>query len=262
MLAADAAVVKSIVDLANDQAKEITLAADLSLDKREHHFSTKSLSEIVPAPPPLDAQVKVSTLQGLADLISNELDGLKPEDFLIHIEDGCNVKLITKATDDYGRRLALVHVTPVQFDRFKFGEWIRQDDFVIKVASLFSDAEAPPGAGGNNDRSYVIKVAGSLTSGDNATSEVDAFTQRVTVKAGMNLPESIEIKSFVNLAPYRIFPECQQPFSKFIFRAKVGENGAHQLMLAEADGGLWKVNAINEVRRYLAVLNTGIEIVA
>jgi hypothetical protein len=263
MLAADAAVITKIVDLVNDQAKEITLPSNLSLDKREHRFTTKALQEILPAPPPLDAQVKVTTLQGLADLISNKLDGLEPNNFLIHVEDGANVKLITKATDEYGRRLALVHATPVLFDRFRFGEWLRQDDFVIKVAALFSDADAPPGSGGsNNDRSYVIKVAGSLTSGDNATSEVDAFTQRVTVKAGMNLPEAIEIKPFVNLAPYRIFPECQQIFSKFVFRAKVGDTGGHMLMLAEADGGLWKVEAINEVRRYLAVLATGIEIVA
>ena len=76
------------------------------------------------------------------------------------------------------------------------------------------------------------------------------------------MPEQVEIKPYVNLAPYRIFPECQQIFSKFIFRAKVGDNMTPQLMLTEADGGLWKVDAINEVRRFLATLETGVEIIA
>lgn len=259
MLAANAEVITKIVDLVNDQAKEIVISKDVAVDEKEHHFSTKTLHEIVPAAPPLDAQVRVNSLRGLADLISSKIDDMDAEKFLLHVEDGCNVKLINKETDQYGRRLVLIHATPVAFDRFKFNDWIRQDDFVIKVASLFSDADAP---NGDNDRSYVLKVSGSLRGGENSVSEADAFTQRVTVKAGMELPEMIEIKPYVNLAPYRIFPECQQPFSKFIFRAKMSEGAIPQLMLAEADGGLWKVNAINEVRRFLAALNTGVEIIA
>lgn len=251
MLAADAAVVQKIVDIALEQAKTIELPPESSIDKNIHHFTTKPVHELIAEAPKQLSLVKVMSLQGFADLITNKLDDLDQAKFLIQVNDQANVSLIAKNTDEWGRRLELVHATPVPFERFKFNEWMKQDEFVIGVASLFSD---------NEDKAYVIRIAGALTAGESAISEVDSFTQRVTVKAGMSLPESIDIKPFVMLAPFRTFPECGQPISRFVLRAKV--DGTPHLKLIEADGGRWKIDAINEIRRFISVLNTGIEIVA
>jgi hypothetical protein len=51
--------------------------------------------------------------------------------------------------------------------------------------------------------------------------------------------------------------------AEFLFRLKGGsENSVPQVALFEADGGKWKVDAINEVRRYLDTLALGIPVVA
>ena len=51
----------------------------------------------------------------------------------------------------------------------------------------------------------------------------------------------------VELAPYRTFPEVEQPISKFIFRMQEGPRAA----LYEADGGAWRNKAILSIKEYL-----------
>ena len=51
----------------------------------------------------------------------------------------------------------------------------------------------------------------------------------------------------MTLTPYRIFNEVEQPSSQFIFRI----NSMANLALFEADGGKWKLDAINNIAAYL-----------
>ncbi|OSA97223.1 hypothetical protein B2H85_16310, partial [Clostridium botulinum] len=51
----------------------------------------------------------------------------------------------------------------------------------------------------------------------------------------------------VALAPYRTFPEVQQPTSKFIFRMQQGPKAA----IFEADGGAWRNQAMQSIKAYL-----------
>lgn len=250
MIAADANVVQKIVELAAVQ--ELVLPSELALDKREHHFSTKQIFEMVPAPPPLPNKVMVTTLQGFADVIAQRIDSLDPETMFIQVDSPSDVSLNAKATDIYGRRLVLIEAAPVDYKKFQFGQWTTQEEFIIGVASLFSPTD---------DREYVLQVASHLTADATATTEDDGLTQRATIKAGMKPKETITLRPRVDLAPFRYFPECQQVVSPFVFRAKTTDNGP-VLALFEADGGRWKVDAINEVARFLRVLATGVEVVA
>ena len=52
----------------------------------------------------------------------------------------------------------------------------------------------------------------------------------------------------VLLKPYRTFIEVQQPESAFIFRMQDGPRAA----LFEADGGAWRIEAMENIRAYLA----------
>lgn len=218
------------------------------------NFSTKPLHQVVANAPALPHQVDVNTLAGFADLVRAKLEEKDfPADFLIHIEDETTVTLKARQSDEYGRRLVLIQAQPVKFDLFRFGQWHDQEAFAIEIASKFADTP---------DKDYVLKMASILTNDASQTSEDDGFTQRVNVKAGLRMKESTTLKPRVDLAPYRTFPEIDQPISQFVLRARCAEGATPALMLVEADGGRWKVDAISKIRVAMAEFDLNIPIVA
>ena len=217
-------------------------------------FSTEALHQVQAAAFAIPGTVKVSTLLGFADLINADLEGRTfPPEFVIHVENEGLVSLKGKKSDEYGRRLVLIEAKPVSFRQFTFGQWMNQEEFAIAVASLF--AETP-------DKEYVLKMASTLTKDAAVTSEDDGFSQRVTAKAGLRMKEQITLKPRVDLAPYRTFPELDQPVSPFVLRAKCDGESNPMLMLVEADGGRWKIDAIAKLRKAMEAFGLNIPIVA
>lgn len=217
-------------------------------------FSTKQLCQVRAHAPKLPDTLSVFTLAGFADLVRAKIDDYEfPKDFIIHVEKETTVALRERVSDDYGRRMDLVSASPVPFKQFSFNQWINQEEFVIAVAALFAESE---------DREYVLKLASTLTNEAITTHEDDGFTQKGTAKAGLRTKESITLKPRVLLAPYRTFPELEQPLSEFVFRARILEGAGPMLMLVEADGGRWKIDAIQRIKTALEAMNLGIPIVA
>ena len=75
--------------------------------------------------------------------------------------------------------------------------------------------------------------------------EAIAFITGLAVKA--EKPEVVEI----NGRTYCTFLEVEQPASDFIFRISEGRGGAPVFKLVAADGGLWKSQAVENVKKYL-----------
>lgn len=220
-------------------------------------YATKPLCQVKAAPPEGHQLVNVVTLAGLADLIRADLEALDmpalATNFVIHVQDEQTVTLKPKVTDDHGRRLTLIQARPVAFRQFQFGQWMSQEEFVIAVAALF--AETP-------DKAYVLNLASILANDATSTSEDDGFTQRANVKAGLRMKEATLIKPRVALAPYRTFPEIPQPVSEFVFRARCAGESQPMLMLVEADGGRWKINAMAEIRKAIEAFGLEIAVIA
>lgn len=216
-------------------------------------FSSKQLHQVKAEAPALAKLVEVSTLAGIADLVKAELEILDFEgQFVLHIQDEQTVAMKHKECDEYGRRLEIIRAKPVPFDRFKFGQWYDQESFVIAVATLFADTP---------DKDYVLKVASALINEGGTITEDDGLSQRATIKAGLRTKETTTIKPRVDLAPFRTFPEVPQPISSFVFRARcIGESPA--LMLVEADGGRWKIDAIQRIKETLEAFGLKIPIIA
>ena len=232
----DATFVQRVADLSQVQEFQ-----SVDLDGREHDFTSKQVYEVHPSPPNLPTLVSVLTLAGFAKLVEEKIDGLDTADYFILVNHYAKVTLVAAKTDKYGRRLTLIEATPVKFDGFEFGKWFDQESFIIGVAAKFADTP---------DKSYVLATASSLTTAATSLSEDNGFSQTATVKAGMKTAETVTLKGVVELAPFRTFPEVGQPISSFVFRAKQTPAGP-QLMLVEADGGKWKIDAINEVKSAL-----------
>jgi hypothetical protein len=241
MIAADSQVVDKLVALAAPTT--FTLKDTLGV---ETQYTSKQVHEVKAAPPALADTVSMNTLAGFVDLLREKIDALEPEKWFIQVDSHKLVTLNAKASDAYGRRAVLIKASPVEFQQFKFGEWLPQEQFIIGVSSLFSQTD---------DKDYVLKVASCLTSDAIDISADDGFTQQATLKQGIKMAEPGEIKKRVSLAPFRTFPECEQPCSDFVFRAKQSDHGP-MLTLVEADGGAWKVAAMKIVKQKLEILLT------
>ena len=53
----------------------------------------------------------------------------------------------------------------------------------------------------------------------------------------------------VTLRPYRTFLEVAQPDSQFVFRIR-DEGGSPQFKIVEAEGGLWRNEAMIRIKNY------------
>lgn len=63
--------------------------------------------------------------------------------------------------------------------------------------------------------------------------------------------DNVLVPNPVNLIPYRTFLEVEQPASDFVFRVSEGRGGAPVFKLVTADGGVWKSQAVANVKAYL-----------
>lgn len=187
---------------------------------------------------PLAQAITTTTLTSIVDYIKNNVDDNKMSDrnLLIHIKSPNTVVLESDLNKDRKRETYIVAValTPdINFDRFMDAE-----RFNIMLQSSFVEKK---------DRSIVLKVAGNIQDSAVKTYGDDGTSQTVSIKAGVASIADVVVPNPVYLAPYRTFPEVEQPDSRFIFRMKEGA----QCALFEADGGAWRNVAMDSIKKYL-----------
>ncbi len=192
--------------------------------------------------PPVPSAISVSTLDGMVDLLEAEFEDAKPALCLFHVITHQQVRYESRSSDAWGRRQTFIiseRIKPEQ--EFKFGEYYPQEKFVIALRSLFVH---------DSNVDELVALAGNLTAKAEIQQQDDGITQHATVKAGVHLVTEKVVKPMVVLRPYRTFLEVQQPSSTYIFRVKVSEAGS-TCALFEADGGMWKLTAMENIKTWL-----------
>lgn len=71
------------------------------------------------------------------------------------------------------------------------------------------------------------------------------------ILSAITTKDNVLVPNPVNLIPYRTFLEVEQPASDFVFRVSEGRCGAPVFKLVAADGGVWKSQAVANVKAYL-----------
>jgi hypothetical protein len=110
----------------------------------------------------------------------------------------------------------------------------------------------------------ILALAGNLKAGREVTTQDDGVSQTATVKAGVTLVDTAKVPNPVPLKPYRTFIEVNQPESSFVLRLKQGyrENELPSIALFEADGGAWRLEAIQSIAQYLRTALPELKILA
>lgn len=181
--------------------------------------------------------IKVKTLTAVVDYINNKLDdNLNNDNLFIHICDYNHVKLLTMLDNEEDRTTYINSVNEgisIHFDRF-----MDRERFNIMLQSCFVPTD---------DSELILSYIGNMTDSAVRTIGDDGVSQEVTIKQATKGLTDVVIPNPVTLKPYRTFKEIDQPESKFIFR--VDDNG--NCGLFEADGGAWKLDAINTIKEFL-----------
>lgn len=199
-------------------------------------YSDRNLHVLIP---PIYSEFEVQTLDGLVNLLSAGVEKFDLENYLLQVVNETQVCVIERESDLHGRRKVLVQAEALKgLQQFEFGRYLAQENFLIGLASGF---ESTP------DLDYLTGIANVIDLKDSVKLADDGISQSVTVSKGIAMKDNAVLRNRVNLAPFRTFREIQQPPSDFIFRARDGG----QLALFEADGGAWKISAINAIAEWL-----------
>ena len=210
-------------------------------------YSDKELERI--SYNPKAASIGMSTLSSLIDYIKANIDEMA-ERMIVHVKSPTQV-LFYSQLDSERKREVLVEVN-AHVPEFRFNQFTDHEEFCINLQSKFINNS-------DTDRVLLLKFAGTVEAGTVAEYGDDGVTQKATVKTGIASKGEAVVPSPVNLMPYRTFVEVEQPQSQFIFRMKQEKYDGIQCALFEADGGAWKIDAMNEIKAYLEENLKGIE---
>ena len=180
--------------------------------------------------------MEFGSLDSIVKMIKAELpdytDGTEP--IFIRIQDHKTVDVFTRP-DDRERRTYPYEAKCIDAD-FREG-WREQQQAIIEIRSRFIPTE---------DSEYLVSLISRINNEQGVQSNDNGVSQVVVTKQGVTLMGSETVKPRLALKPFRTFREVQQPESDFILR--LDEGG--RVGLFEADGGIWKMEAKDNIKAY------------
>lgn len=225
-----------LVDLGRDQDKVIRVNGEnystCKLERIDNNVSIRSL--------------EINTLSGLVDYMKSNVDKEYRDNLLVIVNSPTRVTLKKEINSD-GERPVIMEVSAIVPD-IRYDDFYDTERFNILLQSAFIES---------NHKDILLKVVGNIKEEVIKNVGDDGISQAATIKTGIATVSDVKVPNPVNLRPRRTFNEIEQPESKFIFRMKDGPKCA----LFEADGGAWRNEAMNNIKKYLDEELEGIEAV-
>lgn len=179
-----------------------------------------------------------STLDGIVSVIQNEaLQNIGELPLFVHIEGEDRVTVRSSYDKKFRRKTPYISIadTPSTY----INKWQNRESAIISLRANYRPTE---------DLDYLINLLSVITDENSVKESDNGITQSVTVKKGIQMNQTIAIKPKVTLKPYRTFIEVDQPESDFIIRL----NNEGEVLIKEADGGAWKMQAKKNIHKYLS----------
>jgi hypothetical protein len=191
-----------------------------------------------------------SSLQSIVDYLDRAIDAPGPKMF-VHVNSPSLVELCLYL-DNVNRRDRRVSAL-YEAHNFRFGEPYDQSSFITLLRSAFVQTES---------REQLQRFVGSLTDESSLKLEDDGVSQKTVAKTGITTLSVVENNKPIELAPFRTFPEIEQPESEFIVRLHRREGDVPRISLHEADNHAWKIEAIQRISEWLTKNGVNVPILA
>lgn len=177
--------------------------------------------------------MEVSGLDSLCKLICTEIEKVDTT-IMIRVVSHNHVEVFTTYLKDYSRYQ--LYSARADVPGFRTG-YREREQALIELRSLFLQGDGTE---------YLLGLLSRMSEQSKVDTLDNGVTQTVETVQGVALKTSENIKPRVALAPFRTFLEVAQPESEFLLR--VNENG--DVGLFEADGGVWKLEAKQNICGY------------
>ena len=184
--------------------------------------------------------LEVSSLTAILDYIAAAGAEFR-QDMILHVQSPRQVSFVSFLDNEDRCRECLL-TAAANVSEFGFDRLYDQERFIMELQANFLP---------NEDLEKLQAVAGNVEGGTTTNYGDDGVSQKTTIKSGIATRENIVVPNPATLIPYRTFPEIEQPSSKFVFRIRDNRDGAPEFKLLEADGGVWKTDAIARIKEYL-----------
>lgn len=210
-------------------------------------YSSLNMKPVFYEPRP-DA-VQVRTLSALITYMKDNVDKIDLSNLLVLIESPETVSVLSAIYGKDRRRDKYI-AAKADAARFRFGEWLSPEQFVISLNALFVPSD---------DLFELLNYTSRLKVENEASISDDGVSQAASVRMGIkgSLSETKPAPARIRLRPYRTFAEVAQPESDFIFRMRYTGNDV-SLSLHEADNGAWKIVAMANVADWIKEKMQGI----
>jgi hypothetical protein len=229
-----------------DLAKLSLVPQTLSVDGLTY---TSGANPIKRVPFPAAAALELSTLDGVLAYLDGNRDELDLKSVTVIVDSPAHLSVMGELLLDRTREV-FIGAKPIEGDALAgfLNRYQPVEEFIVGVQRLFRPDLIE---GGPRDR--LLKVVGNLSAGDVRTLVDDGVSQEVSIKAGIKREASTVVENPVLLCPRRSFPEIDLDPVPFVLRLRAGgDGGLPTVALHEADGGMWKLDAIRKVQTYLA----------
>jgi len=193
---------------------------------------------------PLPVTVGVSTLGAVRDYLTANKDGLTLTALTVHVYNPSRVQVLGPLNSRDASRPTYLGASCEDSTATWLDRYHAIEDFIIGLQTRFVDA---------GDRPRLLALIGNVKHESVKTAADDGVTQIVQARSGVALVSEVAVPNPVLLTPYRTFRDIVQPDSLFVLRVKAGPAGGLPVVgLFEADGGAWRLTAIERVRAWLA----------
>lgn len=201
-------------------------------------YSNEKLKKVVEEP--IADPISVDTLSGVIDYIEKVMHAeARYEGYFIHVRDYNSVEIVGLLNVDK-KRETLLRASAYNFN-VPVNCWQENEKMIIVLQTMFAPTE---------DLKKVMKFVGTVTQGTIKDYSDDGVTQKATIRSGVSSKSDAVVPGPVRLRPYRTFIEVEQPESAFVFRMREGKNMPESALFS-ADGGIWKVQAVTTIKRFL-----------
>lgn len=225
--------------------KEIAALEDAgkTIEVNGRTFARETFKPVYHDPRP--SEIEANTLTGLVDYLRANREGVNPADCMVIVRNHLRVELVEKfGGESKSRTTFFVSELDQHLPTFPFDSFLSVEDFIIKARALMVPSES---------LDAVVALVSKVTEQNQIIALDDGISQEVQVKKGVSGSMTVgeTTKGVYALRPFRTFRECEQPESSFILRLKAVSEGLPRAALFDAEGGLWRLQAIAGVKEFL-----------